>query len=161
MKKTLSIVGISLLGVAVSGGAAAQATGSYATDLSRVYDHTQLIRAVKEGCDGAHKATAAANAAAYNSWRRRHKELLDELEKRVTLLIHSVSTDQKDYSKNIGRYLGDIAQHREVLKGEFLAGTAESVERQCKEFPQNLRGDEGDLEKRFAEELKVVRKRKL
>jgi hypothetical protein len=162
MQKPLSILAVSLVGLVANGGGAAEhATGSYATDLSRVYDHTQLIRAVKEGCDSAHKATAAANATAYNTWRRRHKALLDDLEKRVTLLIHGVSTDQKDYSKNIGRYLGDITQHREILKGEFLAGTPESVERQCKEFPQTLRGDEGDLEKRFPEELKVIRKRKI
>src|SRR5882672_7513538 len=119
MNKTVSIVVVSLVGAAACTGAAAQPAGSYATELSRVYEATQFIRAVKEGCDTANNEYAAANAAAYNSWRRRHQALLDELERRFMLLIHRASTDEKDYAKNVGKYAGAVLQHREELKGQF------------------------------------------
>ncbi|HKA46035.1 MAG TPA: hypothetical protein VKF40_28855 [Burkholderiales bacterium] len=161
MNKTVFVVAISLLAAAARAGAAAPPAESYATELSRVYEATQFIRAVKEGCDSAHKENAAANAAAYNSWAKRHRAFLNELDRRVMMLIHGASTDEKDYAKNVGRYMGDVVQYREILKQDFLGGPADNVQRQCNEFPQYLKSAEADLPKRFAAELKSIRKRKL
>lgn len=161
MNKTWAIVVVSLLEIAAASGAEQHASGSYATDLSRVYEATQFIRAIKEGCDAAHKDTAAANAAAYNSWRKTHRSLLDELEGRFLALIHGASTDEKDYSKNVGKYEGAVLQHREMLKQQFLSFPDDDVRRQCREFPRYLKSGEADLPKRFAEELISIRKRKL
>ena len=161
MRTTLSIVVAALLVVASGSRAADQETENYVASLSRVYDHTLWIRAVKEGCDSEDKKTAGANSVAYNSWRRRNSALLDELERRFLVLVHGASTDQKDYTKNVGKYMGEVVQHREDIKRNFLGGPAEDVQRQCKGFAEALRGDEGNLEKRYAEELKTIRKRKM
>jgi hypothetical protein len=143
------------------GDAGAQATGEYAADLSRVYEAPQLIRAIKEACESAHTATRAANEAAYNSWRRRHQALLRELEVRFTVMVRSASTDEQDYAKNLGKYAGAIVDYRQELMTQFLSQPPQEVERHCREFPQYLRGEDADLPKRYAEELKSIRKRKL
>ena len=161
MSKAVVILLVSLAGVFAAGGAAAQTAGSYATDLSRVYEATQFIRAVKEACETAHRDSGAANAAAYNAWRRRNQGLLDELERRFTALLHGASTDEKDYAKNVGKYAGAVLQHRAEMKEQFLAQAPQDAERQCREFPLYLRSEDADLAKRYAEELKSIRKRKL
>src|SRR6185295_9087863 len=110
MRTTLSIVVAALLVVASGSRAADQETENYVASLSRVYDHTLWIRAVKEGCDSEDKKTAGANSVAYNSWRRRNSALLDELERRFLVLVHGASIDQKDYTKNVGKYMGEVVQ---------------------------------------------------
>jgi hypothetical protein len=52
-------------------------------------------------------------------------------------------------------------EYRRELMDQFLAQPLPEVERHCREFPQYLRGEDGDLPKRYAEELKSIRKRKL
>ena len=152
---------IALAGAAAGSAAWAQATGNYADDLSRVYEAPQFIRAIKEACDANHAPTRAVNDAAYGAWRRRNKALLDELELRFTAMIRGASTDEQDYAKNIGKYAGAVVQNREELKEQFLAQGLQEVERRCREFPQYLRSADADLNKRYAEELKSIRKRKL
>ena len=159
--KTLSIMMVALAGATAGPAVLAQATGTYADDLSRVYEAPQFIRAIKEACDTNHVPSRAVNDAAYGAWRRRHKALLDELELRFTAMIRGASTDEHDYAKNIGKYAGAVVQNREELKEQFLAQGAEAVERRCREFPQYLRSADADLNRRYAEELKSIRKRKL
>ena len=154
---------ISALAVATLAGsdAGAQATGNYATDLSRVYEAPQLIRAIKEACEAADTGSRAANEAAYNSWRRRHQALLHELEVRFTAMVRGASSDEQDYAKNLGKYAGAVVEYRQELKDQFLSQPPQEVERHCRELPQYLRGENANLPKRYAEELKSVRKRKL
>ena len=141
--------------------AGAQATGNYATDLGRVYEAPQLIRAIKEACETAHTPSRAVNQAAYSSWRKRHQALLHELEVRFTAMVRGASTDEQDYAKNLGKYAGAVVELRRDLGEQFLAQPPQEVERHCRELPQYLHGDEADLPKRYAEELKSIRKRKL
>ena len=140
---------------------AAQTDGTYAADLSRVYAATQFIQARKDGCDSAEPGTRKANDAAYDAWRKKHQSLLDELERRFLAMIRRVSTDQKDYSKNVGKYAGEALQNLEELKRIFLSQPQPDIARQCQEFPAYLKSKDADLSKRYAAELKSVRRRKL
>ena len=154
---------ISLIAAAafVPGIASAQAGSSYASDLSRVYAAAQSIHARKDGCDTAEPNMRKANDAAYGAWRRKHQSLLDELERRFLAMVHNASTDQKDYSKNVGKYAGEVLQNLEEAKKQFLAQPPEEVSRQCRDFPAYLKGKDADLPQRYAAELKSIRKRKL
>ena len=144
------------------GLAAAQAAGgSYVSSLSSVYAATQFIHARKDGCDSAEPDTRKANDAAYNAWRKKHQLLLDELERRFLAMVHNSSLDQNDYSKNVGKYAGEVLQNLEEMKKQFLSQPPQEVSRQCREFPDYLRGKDADLARRYAAELKVIRKRKL
>ncbi|MCC7484170.1 MAG: hypothetical protein IT529_04200 [Burkholderiales bacterium] len=147
--------------VALAAGAAAQEGGGYASDLSRVFAAAQYIQAVREGCDAAKPDTRTANDAAYGAWRKRHQSLLDELDRRFMAMIRGASADQKEYQMNIGKYAGEVLRNLEEAKVQFLAQGPEPVERQCREFPQYLKGKDADLARRYAEELKSIRKRKL
>jgi hypothetical protein len=148
----------------VSGIAAApawaEAPGTYADNLSRVYEAPQFIRAIKEGCDASHPGSRAVNDAAYAAWRRRNKALLDDLERRFIAMIRSASTDAQDYAKNVGKYEGEVLANRQELKERFIAQGPQEVAQRCQEFPQYLRSQEADLQKRYEEELKAIRKRK-
>jgi hypothetical protein len=146
-----------------SGLAAAQESSSstYASDLSRVYEASQFIHAAKEACDAAEPDTRKANDVAYTTWRKQHQSLLDELERRFLAMVRRASTDQKDYSKNVGRYAGEVLQNLEELKRQFLSQPPESISQQCRGFPDYLKGKDADLPKRYAAELNSIRKRKL
>lgn len=144
-----------------AGAAAAQESGGYATDLSRVFEAAQHIQAVKEGCDAAQPEARAANEAAYGAWRKRHQSLLDELDRRFLAMIRSASADQKEYTINVGKYAGEVLRNLEEARVQFLAQGPEAVARQCSELPQYLKGKDADLARRYAEELKSIRKRKL
>ena len=143
-----------------SAGAVAQEAGTYAAELSRVYEARQFIQAVKDGCDAAEPATRGPNEIAYKAWRKRHQSLLDELERRFTAMIRRASTGPKDYAVNVGKYEGQVLEHLEQMKKEFLAQGPEAVGRQCKDFPEYLKSEAADLRKRYASELKTIRKRK-
>ena len=142
------------------GPALAQKAGSYADDLARVYEATQFIQAVREGCDAAVPATRADNAAAYSAWRKRHQALLDELEHRFIALIRRASVDQKDSSRNVGKYEGDALRHVEELKSQFLAQSRGEIGRQCAGYPGYLASRDADLPSRYAAELQSIRRRK-
>src|SRR5262249_53887873 len=121
----------------------------------------QAIQARKDGCDTAEPDTRKANNAAYSAWRKKHQSLLDELERRFLAMVHDSSTDQKDYSKNVGKYAGEVLQNLEDMKKQFLAQPPQEIGRQCREFPDYLKGKDADLPRRYAAELRVIRKRKL
>jgi len=160
MKRILPISLLAATALA-SGLAAAQAGGSYAADLSSVYEGAQFIHAAKEACETSEPDTRKANEAAYNVWRKQHQSLLDELERRFLAMVRKTSADQKDYSKNVGKYAGEVLQHLEIMKKAFLAQQPDQISRQCREFPEYLKSEDADLPKRYAAELKSIRKRKL
>jgi len=144
----------------LSGPAAAQGTGDYAEDLARVYGAHQRVLATREACDEAFPARRAATDKAYSEWRERHQSLLEDLDSRVTLMIQGVSTDQKDYSRNLGKYEGEILQHRLEFRQTLLALDKAELDQQCRQFPAYLKGPEADFRKKYAGELKTIGKRK-
>ena len=158
-----NILAISLLAAAtlVSGPAAAQGSSNYASDLSRVYEAAQFIHAAKEACDSAEPDTRKANETAYGAWRKQHQSLLDELERRFLAMVRRASADQKDYSKNVGKYAGEVLEHLEIIRKAFLSQPGEKISQQCRDFPDYLKGQDADLPKRYAAELKSIRKRKI
>jgi len=144
----------------LSGHAAAQATGDYAEDLARVYGAHQRLLATKDACDEAFPARRTETDKAYFEWRRQQEALLEDLDSRVTLLIRNVSTDQKDYSRNLGKYEGEILQQRLDFKRSLLALRTTELEQQCRQFPAYLKSPEADFRKKYAGELKTIGARK-
>ena len=71
------------------------------------------------------------------------------------------TTDPKDYAKNIGKYEGAILRQRDEVKETLLQQPRAEFELECKALPEFLQGADSDLEKEFAEQLAVLRKRPL
>lgn len=158
-KHWLVYLGLSVVaGVAVPD--AAQAGGTYSEDLARVYAAHQRILALKEACDEAVPSQRSGHDKAYADWKKRHHALLQDLDRRVTLMIHQASKDQQEYSRNLGKYEGAILQRRQDYKKDLLSLDKAELGQQCGQVPAYLQGPEADFSKKYAEELQTIRKRK-
>jgi hypothetical protein len=141
--------------------AEAPADNSYGSSLSRVYSAYQSLLALREACDKAQPAQAPANDKAYNAWQSRHRALLDELDTRFTLMIKGVSRHEREYLRNLGKYEGALIENRNRERDELLAQPREDLVRACTDFRAQLGGGGLDFRKEFAEELRIIRQRKL
>jgi len=133
----------------------------YGASLSRVYFAYQRLLAVRDACDQAFPAQAKASEKAYAAWQARHKALLAELDARVTQMIRSASKDEKEYMRNVGKYEGSILEYRNGERDELLAQPRDGMEQGCADFRNYLTGTGSDFHKEYAEELRVLRQRKL
>jgi hypothetical protein len=61
----------------------------------------------------------------------------------------------------VGKYEGAILRQREDVKNELLQQLPSDLDEMCKALPEFLQGADSDLEKAYAEELAIVRKRPL
>lgn len=133
----------------------------YGASLSRVYFAHQRLLAVRDACDQAFPAQSKASEKAYATWQTRHKALLAELDARVTQMIRGASRDEKDYMRNVGKYEGSILEYRTGERDELLAQPRDGMEQGCADFRNYLTGPGSDFQKEYAEELRVLRQRKL
>lgn len=148
------------LALAVVTAAASEATGDYATDLGRVYGGYQRMLAMREACDTAAPSARGANEKAFTAWQARHRALIQDLQRRVTAMIRLASKDQQEYTRNLGKYEGEILQERQDYKEILLALGPDELREQCERVPEMLKGPGADLGKVYAAELETIRKRK-
>ena len=135
--------------------------GQYGAALSRMYFAHQRLLAVRDACAQAFPAQAKAGEQAYAGWLARHRKLVDELDARVTMMIRGSSRDEKEYMRNVGKYEGSILEYRNSERDELLAQPREGMEQGCADFRNYLGGSGSDFQKEYAEELRVLRQRKL
>jgi hypothetical protein len=140
---------------------AAENPGDYGANLSKIYFAHQRLLAVREACDQAFPAQAKAGEKAYAAWQARHKALLAELDARVTLMIRGASRDEREYMRNVGKYEGSILEYRNSERDELLAQPREGMEQGCADFRNYLVGAGSNFQQEYAEELRVLRQRKL
>lgn len=132
-----------------------EAAANYYTDLAQVYGAYQRLLAIKDACYKAAPRQRSAIDKSYAAWSIRHTKLLKELDERITAMIRHDSKDEKDYSKNVGKYEGARLQERKEGTQAFLALPSAEIEQLCRELPKTL--DDTDLEKEYAEELVSIR----
>lgn len=137
-----------------------ESSNEYSFDLSRVYWGYHQVLVQKEVCDASAPATRAANGRAFAQWQVRHKALDGELRRRVTAMIRSASTDEKDYARNLGKYEGAMLQERQDYRESLLKLGADELRNQCQRMANVLKGPEADLARVYAAELEAIRKRK-
>ena len=154
-----------LLGVALAAlycvNAFAAEGFDYASNLREVYGVYQGVLARREACTSAYPQWRAASDKAHTAWRGRHRKLIEELDQRLAVMIRGASKDEKDYARNIGKYEGAILRNREEAKQALLQQLPSDLEAMCKALPDFLHSAGSDLEKAYAEELAIVRKRPL
>ena len=143
------------------GAHAQEARTEYRLSLTDVYGAYQSILARREACASAFPQNRAAWDKAYGAWQGRHRKLIDELDQRINMMIRGASKDEKDYAKNIGKYEGAILRQREEVKQTLLQQPRGELEVECKGLPEFLQSADSDLEKGFAEQLAILRKRPL
>jgi predicted secreted protein len=149
------------IAIAVAPASAQEARTEYRLSLTDVYGAYQSTLARREACGTAFPQSRAATDKAYAGWQARHRKLIDELDQRFNMLIRSASKDEKDYTRNIGKYEGALLRQRDEAKQALLQLPRNELELECKGLPDFLQSADSDLEKEFAEQLTVVRKRPL
>ena len=140
------------------GSALGQATGSYAKDLSVVYRAYQQLLAVREACQTGVPAQRDVIERAYEDWKKTHRAFVLELDDRLTAMIRGASSSPQEYSRNVGRYEGQLLQQRNEYRDRFLQQEKTEVDRLCHDFPAFLRGRDSDLERAYAEQMESIRK---
>jgi hypothetical protein len=150
-----------LLTAAVAPASAQEVRTEYRLSLTDLYGAYQSILARRDACNTAFASSRPAIEKAYSVWHTRHRNLLDELDQRFNMLIRSASKDEKDYSRNVGKYEGALLRQRDEAKQTLLQHPRSELELECKSLPEFLQSAESDLEKSFAEQLAIVRKRPL
>lgn len=138
-------------------GAGPVSADDYRAALLEIYGRYQAVLAHPEACNAAFPQMRAATDTAFNAWRARHGRFIDELEQRVALMIRAHSKDEKDYSRNFGRFQGGILRQREEVKQTLLVETRGELEARCKGLPDFLNGRQSDLESEFPDEVRVLR----
>ena len=133
----------------------------YPSNLREVYGAYQGVLARREACATAYPQLRAPSDKAYAAWQGRHRKLIDELDARVAMMIRGASKDEKEYARNVGKYEGQILRQREDVRKELLQQLPSDLETMCRALPDFLRSADSDLEKAYAEELMIVRKRPL
>jgi hypothetical protein len=146
--------------LAAAAAAAADAPGTYAAGLGRVYGAYQRMLALKEACDTRAPDLRAANDKAFAAWHAQHRTLLQDLQRRVDAMILAASKDKDDYVRNIGQYQGAILLERKGYRDTLLALGVEDLRGQCQRMPEMLKGPDADLPRVYAAELETIRKRK-
>lgn len=142
--------------------AIAGVTGAdYRASLLEILGKYQGVLALREACTSAFPQMGPVNDKAFAAWHARHKRLEGELDQRFAMMVRAYSRDEKDYSRNFGKYQGAILRQREETKQTLLLETRGDLESRCKGLPEFLRSRESDLESEFANELLVLRQWKL
>jgi hypothetical protein len=155
---TLAVVG--MLSGSTAIWAADSGAAEYRTSLTEVYGAYQRVLSRRDACGTAFPQGRGAIEKAFTSWHGRHKRLISELDQRIATMIHGASKDEKDFARNFGKYEGAILRQREEVKQTLLQQDRSDLKVICDELVELLRSD-FELEKEFAEELAVVRKRPL
>lgn len=154
-------LGLTLAASVTAIAAGSPADNSYGSSLSRVYAAHQSLLALREACDQAAPGEAAANDKAYAAWQSRHRSLLEELDTRFTLMVKGVSRHEREYLRNLGKYEGALIENRNRERDQLLAQPRAELALACADFRAQLAGTGLDFRKEFAEELRVIRLRKL
>ncbi|MBX9812669.1 MAG: hypothetical protein K2Y16_13820 [Burkholderiales bacterium] len=135
---------------------AAQATADYATDLGVLYGERYWLQAQKDVCIGVQPKTRGELQKAYDDWMERHEDLIEDLDARFRAMIKQASRDQKEYSRNFGKYQGAVMSQRQEQKEVLLALPKDELLRQCKELPGYLRSPKSNIPAKYPDEFKTV-----
>jgi hypothetical protein len=151
------LVLILLSGALPSAAFAAVSAAEYRTSLREIYGKYQAVLALHEACNSAYPQTRPRNDKAFAAWQSRYRKLHDELDQRFAMMVRAYSRDDKDYSKNYGKYQGAVLRQREEAKQALLVETRGELEARCKGLPAFLQGSESDLEAQFPDDWLVLR----
>jgi hypothetical protein len=150
------LTGLSMAGSAASSIAAVSAS-EYRASLLEIYGRYQGVLALRDACNSAFPKLQSASDKAFAAWQARHKRSHEELDQRIALMIRAYSKDDKDYSRNFGKYQGGFVRQREEAKQALMQESRGELEIRCRGLPQFLQSRESDLETEFANEWLVLR----
>jgi hypothetical protein len=151
------LLGVTLCIAAPSVALAAVSAADYRASLLEIYGKYQGVLALRDACNSAFPQAQPAYEKAFAAWQKRHRKLHDELDQRFAMMVRAYSRDEKDFSRNYGKYQGAVLKQRDEAKQTFLLETRGDLEARCKGLPEFFQSKESDLESEFANEWVVLR----
>ena len=136
--------------------ALAQAPEGYASRLATLYSEHQWVLAVREACNKTLPQGQREIDSAFGAWRDRNRQLIDDLEARLAVLVKSASKDQRDYSRNYARSQSEVLQQREEERKRLLAQPRTELQQLCADLPGYLRDARSDIANRAPEEYAAI-----
>jgi hypothetical protein len=153
----LTLIILMPVGGAVSAADSSVSAADFRASLVDVYGRYQGVLARRDACNAALPKAKGLTDQAFEGWYGRHKRLVQELDQKISMMIRAYSKDDKDFSRNFGKFHGSILQQRQEVRDTLLQQDRAELEKMCRDLPLFLKAKESDLEQEFAEELKVIR----
>ena len=150
---------VSLTGVAAGlccSLAGAQAAGDYPANLATLYNERHRLVAFKDACSRVLPQVRRDTQKAYEEWVDRHEDVLENLDARFLMMIKQASRDEKEYTRNYGKYQGAVMQERQAQKETFLKLPKEELIKECKALPAYLRSPKSDMYNVYPEEFNAI-----
>ena len=142
--------------LAGAGLAFARTPEDYASNLAALYSEHQWVLAAREACNKTLPQGQGVIDSAFGAWRDRNKELIDDLEARLAVLVRGASKDQRDYSRNYARSQSEVLQQREEERKRLLSRPPKELQQLCAELPGYLRDARSDIPNRAPEEYAAI-----
>ena len=83
-------------------------------------------------------ARGAAEATCVGA-RERNKQLIDDLEERLAVMVKRVSKDQQEYSRNYARSQSEVLKQRDEERKRLLSRPRTDLQQLCADLPGYLR----------------------
>ncbi len=155
--KTRLVLISSLLSVSALAQKATSSTGDFAMDLGHVYAGVKSTKHLEELCTQYFPNTKTANEAAYTEWRKSQLELIQELEKKWTMLAWEASNGkQEDYAEILSNSHKEIAKLKTAMEAQ-MNEQQDSFQSLCDAFPEYLKSERMNLEHFYSEQIETIR----
>lgn len=136
------------------------ATGDYRTDLGQIYAAVMEARLTNDICAEVFPNLADSNDAAYAQWRRKHRTLLQEIQKgHAALLWQQAGQEPQQHILLLAQMDDFFTQQKKALREKLARDGREALRAQCTLYPVFLTTEAMSLETYFTEQLKTVRRR--
>ena len=138
----------------------AQAQEGYASNLAALYSEHQWVLAARETCNKTLPQGQAEIDSAFGAWRERNKQLIDDLEERLAVMVKRVSKDQQEYSRNYARSQSEVLKQRDEERKRLLSRPRTDLQQLCADLPGYLRDARSDIPIRAPEEFAAIYRKK-
>jgi len=145
MRKNIFAAAGGWLLVIACGTGSAQTGADYGADLGALYGERYWIQAYKDVCVSVLPKSRRDLQGAYDEWRARHEEVVEDLELRFAAMVKGMSRDEAEYQQNYNKYYDVVMRQRDEDKGNLRKLPREDLVKQCKELPGYLRGPGSDM----------------
>lgn len=136
------------------------ATGDYRTDLDlgQIYAAMMEARLTNDICAEMFPNLADSNDAAYAQWRRKHRTLLQEIQRgHAALLWQQAGQEPQQHILLLAQMDDFFTQQKKALREKLARDGREALRAQCTLYPVFLTTEAMSLETYFSEQIKSVR----
>jgi hypothetical protein len=131
----------------------------YAASLGTLFAASRVAVEFADVCMRQFPSDAASVEVAVSTWRAQNAKALAEIDRHAFAYMERQAQDlgePTDVFEN--RYRREVSEGTSRLVKQVGGASSEAMNQQCQSYPSTLKGVDHDLERRYADELEVIRK---